>query len=59
MNYSVIMNVLNEEQNIEYALKSIKKLKNCNEILIADMNSTDKTVEIARKIWCDCNRDTI
>lgn len=49
MNFSVIMNVLNEEQNIEYALQSVKKLKNCDEILIADMNSKDRTVEIAKK----------
>lgn len=49
MKFSVIMNVLNEEQNIEYALQSVKKLKNCDEILIADMNSKDRTVEIAQK----------
>ena len=49
MNFSVIMNVLNEEENIEYALRSVKRLENCNEILIADMYSTDKTVEIAKR----------
>lgn len=49
MKYSVIMNVYNEEKNIEYALKSVKKLKNCNEILIMDMGSEDKTISIAKK----------
>ena len=49
MKYSVIMNVYNEEKNLEYALKSLKYLKNYDELLIADMGSSDKTVEIAKK----------
>lgn len=49
MKYSVIMNVFNEEKNLEYALESLKYLKNYDELLIADMGSTDRTVQIAEK----------
>ncbi len=49
MKYSVIMNVYNEERYLEYALKSLRYLKNYDELLIADMGSTDRTVEIAKK----------
>lgn len=49
MKCSIIMNVYNEENNLEYALKSLKHVKECDEILIADMGSTDKTLEIAQK----------
>lgn len=49
MNCSVIMNTLNEEKNIEYALRSVNFLKECDEIIVVDMESTDKTAEIAKK----------
>lgn len=49
MKFSVIMNVYNEEEKLEYALKSLKSFKNCDEILIADMNSNDNTINIAEK----------
>lgn len=49
MKFSVIMNVYNEEEKLEYALKSVKDLRNCDEILVADMHSTDETVNIAKK----------
>lgn len=44
---SVVINTLNEEQVIERAIKSIKW---ADEIIICDMSSEDKTVEIARKL---------
>lgn len=47
--FSVIMNVYNEEKKLEYALRSLRELKNCDEIVIADMNSKDDTVHIAKK----------
>ena len=37
----------NEENNIEKCLDS---LKFCNEILVIDDNSTDNTIEIAKKL---------
>lgn len=49
MKCSIVMNVYNEEKNLEYALKSVKYVKNCDEILIADMGSSDKTIKIAQK----------
>lgn len=49
MKCSILMNVYNEENNLEYALKSLKHVKECDEIIIADMGSTDKTLEIAQK----------
>lgn len=46
MKISVIINTFNEERNIENCLKSVKW---ADEIVIVDMYSDDKTVEIARK----------
>lgn len=43
---SVIINTLNEEKNIAQALKSVAW---ADEILICDMHSEDKTVEVARE----------
>lgn len=43
---SVIINTLNEEKNIERVIKSAKW---ADEIIVCDMYSTDKTVEIAKK----------
>jgi glycosyltransferase involved in cell wall biosynthesis len=42
---SVLINTLNEEKNIKNCLESVKW---ANEIIIVDMHSDDKTVEIAR-----------
>lgn len=44
---SVVVNTLNEEKNIARALTSIKGL--ADEIVVVDMHSSDKTVEIAEK----------
>lgn len=44
---SVIINTLNEEENISRALSSIQKI--ADEIVVCDMYSDDKTVEIAKK----------
>lgn len=44
---SVVINTLNEERNLPYALRSV-----CNwadEIVVVDMHSEDRTVEIARQ----------
>jgi len=55
---SVVMPVYNEEKNIERALQSIREQdypQNKVEILLVDDNSTDKTVEIAKKfnvVYC-------
>jgi len=46
MKITAIILSKNEEKNIERALRSTSF---CNEIIIVDDNSTDKTVEIARK----------
>jgi len=43
---SAVLIVYNEEQRIEAALKSLCW---CDEIIVADRNSSDRTVEIARK----------
>lgn len=43
---SVVINTLNEEKNIERAIKSVKW---ADEIIVCDMYSDDKTVEIAKK----------
>lgn len=45
-NISVAINTFNEEKNIARALDSVKW---ANEIIICDMHSEDKTVEIAKK----------
>lgn len=44
---SVVINTLNEEKNIERAIKSVSWAQ---EILVCDMYSQDKTVEIAKKL---------
>lgn len=44
---SVVINTLNEENTIAKALNSVKWV---NEILICDMHSTDKTVDIVKKM---------
>lgn len=43
---SVIILTKNEEQNIEKCILSVKW---CDEIIVVDDNSTDKTIEIAKK----------
>ncbi len=43
---SVVINAFNEEQNIERALESVKW---ASEVVVCDMNSTDKTAEVAKK----------
>ena len=45
-NISCVINTYNEESNIEYALRSVYKW--VDEIIIVDMHSTDRTVEIAK-----------
>ena len=44
---SVVINTLNEEKNIERAIKSAAW---ADEIIVCDMHSKDKTVEIAKKL---------
>lgn len=44
---STVINTLNEEQNISDCLESVKSIS--DEIIICDMHSDDKTVEIAKK----------
>lgn len=44
---SAVINTLNEERNIQKAIKSVKW---ADEIVVCDMHSGDKTVEIARKL---------
>lgn len=46
MKLSVIVITLNEEKNIEECLKSVQWV---DEIIVVDSNSTDKTVELAKK----------
>ena len=43
---SVVINTFNEEANIEDCIRSVQSF--ADEIVVCDMNSTDKTVEIAR-----------
>ncbi len=50
---SIIIPALNEEKYLSLLLKQIKKQNFDNfEIIIADANSTDKTVEIAQSFGC-------
>ena len=44
---SVVVNTLNEEKNLPRALESVKKF--ADEIVIVDMRSEDRTIEIAAK----------
>lgn len=45
---SVVINTLNEEENIKRAIDSVATI--ADEIVLCDMYSTDKTVEIAKKL---------
>lgn len=44
---SVVINTHNEEKNLSRCLESVKEF--ANEIVVVDMHSADKTVEIAKK----------
>ena len=44
---SAVINTLNEEKNIDRAIKSVKF---ADEIIVCDMHSEDKTVEIAKNL---------
>ena len=44
---SVVINTLNEEENLPRALASVKNL--ADEVIVVDMQSGDKTVEIAKQ----------
>lgn len=44
---SVVINTLNEEKRLPKAISSLKGF--ANEIIVVDMKSTDKTVELAKK----------
>ena len=44
---SVVINTLNEEKNLPRTLASVKSL--ADEVVVVDMKSTDRTVEIAKK----------
>ena len=46
MNFSILILTLNEQQNLSNCLNY---LSSCNDIVILDSHSTDKTVEIAEK----------
>ena len=46
---SVVINTYNAEQNLERVLESVQGF---DEVLICDMESTDHTLEIARKKGC-------
>jgi glycosyltransferase involved in cell wall biosynthesis len=50
-NLTVIILTYNEEENLEYCLKSVSGL--AGEVLIVDSYSTDKTVEIAKKFGAE------
>ncbi len=45
---SVVINTLNEEKNITRAISSVKKF--ADEIVVVDMESSDKTCEIAKSL---------
>lgn len=47
MKISVVVNTFNEEKNISRCLESVKNF--ANELIVVDMHSTDKTVEMAKK----------
>lgn len=44
---SVVINTLNEEENIEAAIKSAKRIS--DDIVVVDMHSDDKTAKLAKK----------
>ena len=47
---SAVINTLNEEKNLPAALRSVYSW--VDEIVVVDMHSEDRTVEIARRVWC-------
>lgn len=47
MKVSVVVNTYNEEKNLARCLESVRQL--ADEIVVVDMHSSDKTVEIAKK----------
>lgn len=47
MKISAVINTLNEENNIVGAIKSVSKF--CDEVVVVDMRSTDKTTYLAKK----------
>ena len=47
---SVVINTLNAERIFEHCLNSIKD--DADEIIVCDMHSEDRTVEIAQKYGC-------
>ena len=49
MTISVVINTLNAEKYLEECLKSIKSF---DEIILCDMYSNDKTIQIAEKFGC-------
>ena len=47
-NISGIITTLNEERNIAEAIRSLQRV--CNEVVVVDSNSSDRTVEIAQQL---------
>jgi (heptosyl)LPS beta-1,4-glucosyltransferase len=47
MKVSVVINTYNEEHNLPYALRSVQPW--ADEVIVVDMHSSDKTVEIAKQ----------
>jgi (heptosyl)LPS beta-1,4-glucosyltransferase len=47
---SVVISTWNEEANLPRAVSSVKKI--ADEIVVVDTESTDKTVEVAKKLGC-------
>ena len=45
---SVVINTLNEERNLSRAIASVKNF--ADEIVVVDMESDDKTVEVAKSL---------
>ena len=46
---SVVINTYNAERDLEQVLEAVKTF---DEVLICDMESTDRTLDIARKYGC-------
>ena len=49
---TTISGVINTYNNDDFIERCIKSLKDCDEIVICDMHSTDRTIEIAEKYGC-------
>ena len=47
---SVIVPFYNEEKYLEESVKRLLNIKICNQILLVDDNSSDKSLEIAKKL---------